>query len=568
MVDYYISAFEGGIMTLFSPRDWKISTKVIGISVFTILAAILGIVLYFLPLMGSKMMDEKRIATKSVVDVAYTLITEYDARAQRGEFSVQEAQKRAIARIKSIRYKKDDYFWINDMHPTMIMHPTKPELDGKDLSDNKDPNGKKLFVEMVNVCKEKGEGFVDYEWPKPGEAKPVPKVSYVKLYQPWGWVIGSGIYVGEVSAEISLIRTKVLITTAVGSIVIFVLVFLISLIITRPLKASVIFANRMAEGDFTAVDLDVKSKDEAGTLAAALNKTKNDLSHLLNTAMGSVASTATQVASASEELSATVREITRRLDEQAKKSTQVATAATEMSQTVVDIAKNASNIAMSAVDTLKIAETGERVVSQTVNEVQVISTTVSESASRITTLGERSKQIFEIVDVIKDIADQTNLLALNAAIEAARAGEQGRGFAVVADEVRKLAEKTSKATAEVGEMIGAIQDETNKAVQAMTESQTRVEKGVSLSAEAGDALHKILVSVQGLQSMVQQIASATEEMSTVSDTISSDIEVVANVSKETSSSAGEIEGASNNLARLSADLQEVTRKFKTSAGSR
>ena len=555
-------------MTLFSPRDWKISTKVIGISVFTILAAILGVVLYFLPLMGSKMMEEKRIATKSVVDVAYNLVVEYGARAQRGEFSIQEAQKRAIDRIKSLRYKKDDYFWINDMHPTMIMHPIKPELDGKDLSDNKDPNGKKLFVEMVNACKEKGEGFVDYEWSKPGEAKPVPKVSYVKLYQPWGWVIGSGIYVGEVSAEISLIRTKVLIATAVGSIVIFVLVFFISLIITRPLKASVIFANRMAEGDFTAVDLDVKSKDEAGTLAAALNKTKNDLSHLLNTAMGSVASTATQVASASEELSATVREITRRLDEQAKKSTQVATAATEMSQTVVDIAKNASNIAMSAVDTLKIAEIGERVVSQTVNEVQVISTTVSESASRITTLGERSKQIFEIVDVIKDIADQTNLLALNAAIEAARAGEQGRGFAVVADEVRKLAEKTSKATAEVGEMIGAIQDETNKAVQAMTESQTRVGKGVSLSAEAGDALHKILVSVQGLQSMVQQIASATEEMSTVSDTISSDIEVVANVSKETSSSAGEIEGASNNLARLSADLQEVTRKFKTSSGSR
>jgi methyl-accepting chemotaxis protein len=555
-------------MISFRPRDWKISTKVIGISVFTILAAVLGVVLYFLPLMGSKLMEEKRIATKGVVDVAYNLIADYGARAQKGEFSVEEAQKRAIERVKSLRYKKDDYFWINDMHPTMIMHPTKPELDGKDLSDNKDPNGKKLFVEMVAACKEKGDGFVDYEWPKPGEAKPVPKVSYVKLYQPWGWVVGSGIYVGEVAAEISLIRTKVLIATVVSSIIIFALVLLISLIITRPLKESVIFANRMAEGDFTAPDLDIRSKDEAGTLASALNKTKNDLSKLLNTAMGSVASTATQVASSSEELSATVSEITKRLDEQAKKATQVATAATEMSQTVVDIAKNASNIAMSAVETLKIAETGEKVVSQTVNEVQVISTTVSESASRITTLGERSKQIFEIVDVIKDIADQTNLLALNAAIEAARAGEQGRGFAVVADEVRKLAEKTSKATAEVGEMIGAIQDETSKAVQAMTESQTRVEKGVSLSAEAGDALHKILVSVQGLQSMVQQIASATEEMSTVSDTISSDIEIVASVSMETSNSAAEIKGASNNLAKLSSDLQEVTRKFKTSAAGR
>ena len=549
-------------MTLFRFRDWKISTKIIGISLVIIAAAVLGVILYFLPLTESKLMDEKRIATKNAVDVAFALMSDYDARVKKGEFSLEEGQKRAINRIKSLRYKGSEYFWINDMHPTMIMHPIKPELDGKDLSDNKDPNGKKLFVEMVSVCKEKGEGFVDYQWSRPGDTKPVPKVSFVKLYQPWGWMIGSGTYVDDVTTDMSRIRSKILMATAAGSVIIIVFVFLISILITRPLKAGVIFADRLAQGDFTVPDLVVKSKDEAGTLAAALNKTKNELSHLLNTAMGSVAGTSTQVASASEELSATVRQMTMRLDEQAKRSTQVATAATEMSQTVVDIAKNASNIATSAVDTLKIAEIGESVVSQTVSEVRVISNTVAESASRITTLGERSKQIFEIVDVIKDIADQTNLLALNAAIEAARAGEQGRGFAVVADEVRKLAEKTSKATAEVGAMIGAIQDETSKAVQAMTESQTRVEKGVSLSAEAGDALHRILDSVRGLQSMVQQIASATEEMSTVSDTISSDIELIADVSRETSGSAAEIEDASNGLAKLSADLQEVTRKFK------
>jgi methyl-accepting chemotaxis protein len=260
--------------------------------------------------------------------------------------------------------------------------------------------------------------------------------------------------------------------------------------------------------------------------------------------------------------------MTRRLDEQSNKSSQVATAATEMSQTVIDIAKNASNIASSSVDTLKIAQIGEKIVCDTVNEVQVISNTVAESSQLIKTLGERSQQIFEIVDVIKDIADQTNLLALNAAIEAARAGEQGRGFAVVADEVRKLAEKTSKATAEVGEMIGAIQSETGRAVTAMAESQTRVEKGVALSSDAGSALRKILDSVQGLQSMVQHIASATEEMSTVSESISADIEVIASVSKETNTSAIEIETASNNLARLSADLQEVTRKFKTTGSGR
>ena len=544
-------------------KDWRIATKIICISIFTILFFVLGVLFYFLPMMKAKVIDEKRVTTKSVIDIAYTLVTEYDSRAQKGEFTIQEAQKRALMRISSLRYKNGDYIWVNDMQPKMLMHPIKPELDGKDLSDNKDPNGKKLFVEMVNVCRDKGEGFVDYMWSKPGETKPAPKVSFVKLYKPWGWILGSGIYIDDITVDMASVRNRVLIATGIGSLVIVFIVFLVSIIITRPLKAGVIFADRMAEGDFTVADLDIKSKDEAGMLAAALNTTKNKLSHLLNTAMGSITGTANQVASASEQLSATVHQMTRRLDEQSNKSSQVATAATEMSQTVVDIAKNASNIASSSVDTLKIAQIGEKIVCDTVNEVQVISNTVAESSQLIKTLGERSQQIFEIVDVIKDIADQTNLLALNAAIEAARAGEQGRGFAVVADEVRKLAEKTSKATAEVGEMIGAIQSETGRAVTAMAESQTRVEKGVALSSDAGSALRKILDSVQGLQSMVQQIASATEQMSTVSESISVDIEVIASVSKETNTSAIEIETASNNLARLSADLQEVTRKFKT-----
>jgi len=548
---------------VYSIRDWKISTKIIAMSLFVILLFVMAVIFYFLPVMSSKMMDEKRSATRGVVDVAFALIAEYDARVQKGEFTLAEAQKRAMTRIKNLRYKGNEYFWINDMHPTMIMHPTKPELDGKDLSENKDPNGKRLFIEMINVCREKGEGFVDYMWPKPGETKPVPKVSYVKLYQPWGWVVGSGIYADDVAAELAKVRQKILIATAVGSIIIIPIIFLISVFITKPLRAGVIVANKMADGDFTSPDLEVKSRDEAGTLATALNKTKNALNQLLGSAMASVVNTAGQVSSASEELSATVNQITRRLDEQSKKSIQVATAATEMSQTVVDIAKNASSIATSADDTLKVARNGGKIVDDTVSEVQIISNTVADSSQMIKTLGERSQQIFEIVDVIKDIADQTNLLALNAAIEAARAGEQGRGFAVVADEVRKLAEKTSKATAEVGEMIGAIQSETGRAVSAMSESQSRVEKGVALSSEAGTALHKILDSVHGLQSMVQQIASATEEMSTVSESISADIEVVANASKENSASAIEIEAASNNLARLSSEMQEVTRKFKT-----
>ena len=544
-------------------RNCTISTKITGLSVLSITLMLLGLFLYFMPFMQSRITDEKRVATRNAVDVAFALMAEYDARAQKGEFSVQEAQKRALARIKSLRYNKTEYFWVNDTHPIMMMHAMKPDLDGKGLSETKDPNGKKLFVEMVNVCNEKGEGFVDYMWPKPGQDKPVPKISYVKLYSPWGWIIGSGIYIDDITAEMSQVRKKVLAGAAVLCIVIILSALLLAHIITKPLKLGVSFANKMAEGDFTIADLQIKSNDEASLMSIALNKTKNQLGNLLNTAMGNVASNASQVASASEELSATVQQMTARIDEQTNKSEQVATAATEMSQTVIDIAKNASGISTSADDTLKIVQNGQEVVRQAIDEVRHISTNVIQSSEIITSLGERSKQIVAIVDVIKDIADQTNLLALNAAIEAARAGEQGRGFAVVADEVRKLADKTAKATAEVGTMITAIRDETSKAVAAMTQSQSSVDKGVSLSAEAGDALHMILKSMQSLQSMVQQIASATEEMSSVSEHISMDIEVVASTSKETSSGAREIASASTNLARLSADLQDITKSFKT-----
>ncbi|MGO9952726.1 MAG: methyl-accepting chemotaxis protein [Dissulfurispiraceae bacterium] len=544
-------------------RSCKISTKIIGLSVLSITLMLLGLFLYFMPFMQSRITDEKRVATRNAVDIAFALMADYDARVQKGEFSVQEAQKRALARIKSLRYNKTEYFWVNDTHPIMMMHAMKPELDGKDLSETKDPNGKKLFVEMVKVCNEKGEGFVDYMWPKPGQDKPVPKISYVKLYSPWGWIIGSGIYIDDITAEMSQVRKKVLAGAAVLCIVIILSALLLARIITKPLKLGVVFADKLAEGDFTIADLQINSNDEAGLLSIALNKTKNQLGNLLNTAMGNVASNASQVASASEELSATVQQMADRIDKQTSKSEQVATAATEMSQTVIDIAKNASGISTSADDTLKIVQNGEEVVRQAIDEVRHISTNVIQSSEIITSLGERSKQIVAIVDVIKDIADQTNLLALNAAIEAARAGEQGRGFAVVADEVRKLADKTTKATAEVGTMITAIRDETTKAVAAMTQSQRSVDKGVSLSAEAGDALHMILESMQSLQSMVQQIASATEEMSSVSEHISMDIEVVASTSKETSGGAREIASASTNLARLSSDLQDITKSFKT-----
>ncbi|HTZ18705.1 MAG TPA: methyl-accepting chemotaxis protein, partial [Dissulfurispiraceae bacterium] len=323
----------------------------------------------------------------------------------------------------------------------------------------------------------------------------------------------------------------------------------------EPVLVSAI-ARKVSDGDLT-MEIETKGNDSTSVLASMKRMTQN-----LKEIIRHIEESSHNVASSSEELSSTVSQISKRTNEQSGRANQIATSATEMSQTVIDIAKNASQMSSSATDTLKIADNGADVVNRTVAEVQEMANTVGDLSKVMMSLGDRSRQIGDISNVIKDIADQTNLLALNAAIEAARAGEQGRGFAVVADEVRKLAERTTSSTAEISQMINAMQDETQKAVDSMEKGSKKVEIGVELAKQAGGSLREIVASANGLQSIVQQIASATEEMSTVSEGISSDIESVAEVAKETSISANEIAEGANSLASISAELRNQVKKFK------
>jgi len=545
-------------------KNWTIFTKIMSISIFTIALIASGMMFYFIPLVGKKLMEEKETTLRNVVDVVLTLAATYDARAKAGEFTQEEAQNRVLSDIKGLRYQNNEYFFIFSTNGKMVAHGVKQELVGKDMADDifKDSHGKFFAKEMVELAKDKGEGFVEYFWPKPKETLPSPKIGFVKLFAPWGWIISSGVYVDTVKAETVVLRNKIMIATGIGSAIILLIVYFIASMITKPLKRCVKLAGFLAEGNFSGKDLNENSMDEVGQVAGALDKMKNSLNALLNTTMGNVSSSSQQVASASEELSMTVGSMVMSLADQTKRVSQIATASEEMSQTVLDIAQNTNRMAGSATETSALAKEGEEIVKKSMAEVKEIADTVGMSVDIVRVLGDRSKHIGDIVNVIEDIADQTNLLALNAAIEAARAGEHGRGFAVVADEVRKLAERSVKSTTEIRDMIKSTQDEVFKAIDAMEKAANKVSVGVELSAQTGTALSVIVTKVNDLQLNVQQIASATEEMSTTSGEISKDIEAVAMVSQESSDGATEIERASTELSRLSSDLQKVVEQFK------
>lgn len=352
-------------------------------------------------------------------------------------------------------------------------------------------------------------------------------------------------------------RMIILISGVCAVIVGFLIAYILTVSIRKPLNDAVEAMGRVAAGDLT-VKVDADRTDEIGRMLSSIKDMITRLSQLI----GNIKTTTASLASGAEELSASSEEISRNMNDQSSRASQIATAAEEMSQTVIDVARNAGSIADSASQAASKAKNGENSVYQTITEVNEIATTVRDTSELMKTLGDRSNQIGEIVSVINDIADQTNLLALNAAIEAARAGEQGRGFAVVADEVRKLAERTAKATAEISTMIRTIQDEVHGAVDSMESATSRVASGVALATEAGNTLREIVTSVDGLQSMVQQIASATEQMSSVSEHVSSDVQNVASSSKEISMGSEQIAHVSSDIARLGTELQTSVSQFR------
>ncbi|HTP64433.1 MAG TPA: methyl-accepting chemotaxis protein [Geobacteraceae bacterium] len=499
-------------------KGLKTRTKLALLAILAIagLAATMAVSLYRL---NDTLLGEKELKTRHLVETATGVLDNYNKLATAGRMSEKEAKQNALSLIRTLRYEKDDYFWINDMRPTMIMHPFSTELEGKDLADYKDANGKRLFAEIVETVRKHDGGFIYYHWQKPGINQPVRKVSYVKGFAPWGWVVGSGIYLDDVDGAFRAgIRQSVMIL-----MLIMVLFALASLLISRsiisPMGAEPAhvaeIANRVADGDLS-IDIKTGGKDEESVLAAVRRMVER-----LKEVIGDVKGASGGVAAGSQQLSAGAVQMSQGTTEQAAAAEEASSSVEEMNATIRQNSDNAIATEKIALTSAEDAVESGRAVAETVSAMKEIATRIS---------------------IIEEIARQTNLLALNAAIEAARAGEHGRGFAVVASEVRKLAERSQVAAAEISRLSVS---------------------SVEIAEKAGTMLERLVPDIRKTAELVQEISAASREQSSGSEQINAAIQQLNQVIEQNAGAAEEMSSMAEELSSQAEQLRSTIAFFRT-----
>jgi len=512
------------------------------------------------------MLEEKKEQLKSEVNSALTAIAPI---MNDTELNPQQIESKVKAILESMRFQKDGYVFTYDYNGTAMTVGPYKDVVGKNLYDKADANGVYFVREMIEKAKA-GDGYVEYIWPKPSINKDAPKLSYATRIDRWSWMIGTGIYIDDIDEAIAKLeieqsaKMRSMLFEILGfSVVALVVACVITLSITKKMTKGIITAADIlkdiasGEGDLTK-QLPVTSSDEVGDLAKYFNQFINKLRDIV----GSVQENAQSVASGSTELAAATEELSMTMSDQASQVSGVASATEEMSASSALINSNLEANLRVAEETTGNTIEGSKMLKRAVDEIQQIKTKVDELGTTIRSLAESSQEINAILNVISDIADQTNLLALNAAIEAARAGEHGRGFAVVADEVRKLAERTQSATGEISGIIGNLQKESGRASDDMGNALVKVDSGVKTMMATSTFFDKIVNSVSEMSNMNSVIESSIREQVQAIDNINDNAQTISAGIEQSTNALGEISRTVSDLERQSENLMVLTRQFK------
>ncbi|WP_246167812.1 methyl-accepting chemotaxis protein [Propionivibrio limicola] len=540
----------------------KLKTK-IALLVVAALLGLISLVVYSAIEMRQQLIGSRQAVIRSVLESTHATLTSFQAKETAGELTREEAQKAAAEAIGMIRYGgkdgKAEYVYSFTTEGVGVYHVIKERIGQNMLEKIRDPQGNYTWKDILaTVQKNPGGEYLTTLTARPGQKDPVPKLGYVKLFEPWAWVIGTGVYIDDINAEfqkrlLTDLAIAALLIALIGSFGFAIARGVLRQVGGEPAEA-IGFMSRAAAGDLTGT----MPAAPKGSMVASMG----DMVLAIRQMLAEIGQEATKLARDAEKISIASNEVSKASQSQNDATQSMAAAIEQMTVSVKHISDSADETEHESSAAVELAATGFSRIQAASQDINTIATTVSDASERIRKLEDHANQISSIAGVIKEIAGQTNLLALNAAIEAARAGEQGRGFAVVADEVRKLAERTSSATVEIEQMIAGIQTDTQQVVGVMDAALPQVDAGVKAAEEAAESLRQIKEGAQSTLHRIREVADATREQSVASSNIAQRVEQISQMVEETSSTMQATAETATDLEKISSDLNKLVSCFR------